>query len=283
MLDLRSFKKAGRSSRRPWTMLTAYDAPTAQVLSKCGIDLILVGDSLGMVLLGYPSTRDVTLEEMIHHVKAVRRGAPKSAVIADMPFKGLGKSPKDALKSAWRLIEAGADAVKIEWAKQAFASTELLSQKGVPVMGHVGLTPQAVKPGQAFKLRGARADEALQILRQSMAFEESGAFSVLLECVPSFLAREVTKRLAVPTIGIGAGRDCDGQVLVFQDLVGLFPDFKPRFVRRYADLGPLVAKAVSGFARDVKRRGYPGSEESFGMKPDEQERFKKYLKEGFGP
>lgn len=260
---------------RRWAMLTAYDAPTAALEAAAGIDLILVGDSLGMVLLGYPSTTFVTMDEMVHHAKAARRGAPKATVVADMPLKGLQKGPAQALASARRFRdEAGSDAVKIEWGKDALKITDRLVQHRIPVMGHVGLTPQTAA---RFGVRGRLADEAKKIYDQAKAFEAHGAFAVLLECVPAPVSREITRRLSVPTIGIGSGPDCDGQVLVFHDLVGIFKDFTPRFVKRYALLEPRMRRAVAAYARDVKEKRFPTRKYAFGMDPKERERFIQWL------
>ena len=263
---LRFFKK---KVRRRYTMLTAYDAPTAALLERAGVDMLLVGDSLGMVVLGYDSTAPVTMEEMIHHAKAVRRGAPRSPVIADMPLKGIERGPAQALASARRFIrEAGADAVKVEWGPKALAITRLLTSKGIAVMGHVGLTPQTL----GFKVRGATAEQALDIVDQALAFENAGAFSVLLECVPSPVAALVTRRLRVPTVGIGAGPHCAAQVLVFHDLVGIFKKFSPRFVKRYAELDAHMERAVRNYVTEVRRGVFPAARHAFSMKPDERKK-----------
>lgn len=260
-------------------MLTAYDTPTAGLLEKSGIDLILVGDSLGMVLLGYSTTAEVTMDEMIHHAKAVRRGAPNSFIVGDLPYKGIRKGPKQTLDSARRFIhESGMNAVKLEWSKDAIKSTRLLVRHHIPVMGHVGLTPQSIKRNTRFRVQGQDAESALNIVENAMAFEKSGVFSMVLECVPSPVGKAITKKLSVPTFGIGAGPDCDGQVLVFHDLVGIFNKFKPRFVKRYADLDGQMNQAVLKFRRDVLSGGFPNKTHSFSMNKEEKKLFMKVLR-----
>ncbi len=245
-------------------MLTAYDALTASILESCGVDMILVGDSVGMVLLGYGDTRSVSVEELLHHAKAVRRGARRAFVVADLPYEAISKGPLRALEAARRFIrEAGADAVKLEWNAEALAITEVLVKNNIPVMGHVGLTPQTVTRPQDFGVRGRDARSAKKILEGAVGFERRGAFSVVLECIPSELALTITRTLKIPTIGIGAGAACDGQVLVFQDLVGLFTKFKPKFVKRYLNLERPVKKAVTQYIRDVKSGKFPDSRHSF--------------------
>ena len=268
-----------KKRKKKWVMLTAYDAPTAELLENTGIDLILVGDSLGMVLLGYPSTIDVTMNEMIHHARAVRRGAPRSLIIGDLPLKGIEKGPKQALESARRFIEeAHLDAVKLEWGKNATQITELFMKHRIPVMGHVGLTPQTANKNNGFTVQGREASTAMKIFEAARAFETKGAFSVLLECVPNLVAQIITKSLRVPTVGIGAGPHCDGQVLVFHDLVGIFTKFRPRFVKRYANLGTAMQHAVALYKRDVLAGRFPKHEHSFLMKKEELAMFLEGLK-----
>ena len=260
-------------------MLTAYDAPTAELLESAGIDLILVGDSLGMVLLGYPSTTNVTMDEMIHHAKAVRRGAPRSLIIGDLPLKGVEKGPGQALASARRFIEeAHLDAVKLEWSQNAMQTTELFVKHRIPVMGHAGLTPQTADKNNGFTVQGREASSALKIFEAARAFETKGAFSVLLECVPRPVAQIITKSLRVPTIGIGAGPHCDGQVLVFHDLVGIFKKFRPRFVKRYANLDRAMRRAVELYKRDVLAGKFPRNAQSFLMRKEELAMFLEGLK-----
>ncbi len=263
------FIKAKREGKK-WAMLTAYDFPTAEVLEKAGADLILVGDSLGMVLLGYSSTADVTMDEMIHHAKAVRRGAKNSFIIGDLPLKGVEKGPQQALISSKRFIrEAGCDAVKLEWGPKALETTDLLVRNKIPVMGHIGLTPQTAAKIGGFKVQGQDAESALKILEAALLLEKHGVFSIILECVPAPIAAVITKTLKVPTIGIGAGPACDGQVLVFHDLVGIFTKFTPRFVKHYARLEPLMKNAVEKYVRDVKAARFPQRKHSFLMKKEE--------------
>ena len=266
-----------KKSGKKWAMLTAYDAPTAEVLAKNGVDWILVGDSLGMVVLGYPSTAPVTMEEMLHHTRAVRRGAPDSFIIGDMPLKAVREGSQRALKAATQFIKDGANAVKVEWREDALDITRNVIRAGIPVMGHVGLTPQT--PGtKGFKVRGTQAQEAVEILEQALSFEREGAFAVLLECVPTPVSKIISKRLKVPVIGIGAGPGCDGQVLVFHDLVGWFSKFRPRFVKRYAEAGRVFGGAVQKYVREVRESRFPRPKQSFKMDKNEFREFSKWLK-----
>ena len=277
-MDLRGFALA-KKRRQKLVMLTAYDAPTAELLEAQGVDIILVGDSVGMVLLGYESTVPVTMDEMIHHAKAVRRGAKKTFLIGDLPLKGVEKGPPQALRSARRLMEeGGCQAVKLEWNKRCLETTRLLTRHHIPVMGHIGLTPQTAAGQGGFRVRGQESGKAMELLKQALAFEKAGAFSLLLECVPSPVAKAVTGRLKGPTFGIGAGVDCDGQVLVFQDVVGVFKKFKPRFVRAYAQVHTVMQKAVARFVKDVRQKNFPRRKESFGMNTREEQRFRNELK-----
>ncbi len=275
MRTTHAFIRAKRLHKK-WVMLTAYDAPTAELLESAGVDLILVGDSLGMVVLGYSSTVDVTMDEMIHHAKAVRRGAKKSFIVADMPLKGLEKGPRQALGSAKRFInEAGCDAVKVEWGSRALKITDLLIKNKIPVMGHIGLTPQTAGKKGGFKVQGQKAEQAAKIFEQALLLEKHKVFSVLLECVPRPLAKMITQSLKIPTIGIGAGPFCDGQVLVFNDIVGLFKKFHPRFVKKYVDADALMRKAVLKYKEDVLRGRFPIAKHSFSMKQEELLKFHK--------
>jgi 3-methyl-2-oxobutanoate hydroxymethyltransferase len=260
-------------------MLTAYDAPTAELLEREGVDIVLVGDSVGMVLLGYDSTMPVTMDEMIHHARAVRRGAKKSYVIGDLPLKGVEKGPAQVLASAKRFLrEGGCQAVKLEWNEHCLESVRLLKKNRIPVMGHIGLTPQSAAKEGGYHVRGQEARKALELVKHAAALEKAGAFAVLLECVPSPVAQAVTERLGIPTFGIGAGPYCDGQVLVFHDVVGAFKKFRPRFVRKYADVHGVMKKAVRRFVDDVRRGKFPGKKESFGMTPEESVRFEEALR-----
>jgi 3-methyl-2-oxobutanoate hydroxymethyltransferase len=257
----------GKKGQR-FAMLTAYDYPTAKLVAEGGIDLILVGDSLGMVVLGYDSTLPVTLDDMVHHTKAARRGAPEAFLVADLPFLSYG-TPEQALASASRLMkEAGADSVKLEGGEEAVPIVEALVRAGVPVMGHVGLTPQTASALGGYKLQGKDEDTARRVLEGAVALERAGCWGVVLELVPAPLAKLVTERVAIPTIGIGAGRDCDGQVLVFHDLVGMFSGFTPTFVKRYTEAGAAIRAAIARYAAEVRSGDFPGEGQSFRMKDD---------------
>ena len=268
VLELRG-KKGARLA-----MLTAYDFPSARLVAEAGIDLILVGDSLGMVVLGYGSTLPVTMDDMVHHTKATRRGAPEAFVIADLPFLSYG-TPEQALANAARLMkEAGADSVKLEGGVEVVPIIEALARAGVPVLGHVGLTPQTASALGGYKLQGKDEENARRIMEGAQALESAGCWGVVLELVPSPLARLVTERIAIPTIGIGAGAHCDGQVLVFHDLVGLFSGFTPSFVKRYAEAGAVIKDAVARYAADVRNGSFPAEGQSFGMKDEVLKRVK---------
>lgn len=265
-----------KKSGKKWAMLTAYDAPTAEILETNGVDWLLVGDSLGMVVLGYTTTACVTMEEMLHHTRAVRRGAPNSFIIGDMPLKAVEHGPPGALKASKLFFKNGADAVKVEWRKDALLITRKLVRRGVPVMGHVGLTPQTSK---GFKVQGAEAGAAKDVLERALLFEKAGAFAVLLECVPAPVSNIITRRLKVPVVGIGAGPDCDGQVLVFHDMVGWFSKFRPRFVKRYADARSIFGRAVQKYVQEVRGGKFPSQARCFSMKPKERERFSRMIQE----
>ena len=249
-------------------MLTAYDFPTARLVAEAGVDLILVGDSLGMVVLGYDSTVPVTTDEMVHHTKAARRGAPDAFLIADLPFLSYGTVP-EALGNAARLMkDARADSVKLEGGVEVTPVVEALVRAGVPVLGHVGLTPQTASALGGYKLQGKDEAQARRILDDAVALEAAGCWGVVLELVPAPLAKLITERLSIPTIGIGAGEHCDGQVLVFHDMVGLFSGFTPTFVKRYAEVGDTIRDAVSRYAAEVRSGAFPAGGQSFGMKED---------------
>jgi 3-methyl-2-oxobutanoate hydroxymethyltransferase len=249
-------------------MLTAYDFPTARLAVEGGIDLLLVGDSLGMVVLGYDSTLPVTVDDMVHHTKAARRGAPEAFLIGDLPFLSYG-TPEQALASAARLMkEAGADSVKLEGGEEVVPIVEALVRAGVPVLGHVGLTPQTASALGGYKLQGKDEETARRVLDGAMALERAGCWGVVLELVPAPLAKLVTERIAIPTIGIGAGADCDGQVLVFHDLVGMFSGFTPTFVKRYTEAGAAIKAAISRYGAEVRSGEFPGEGQSFRMKDE---------------
>lgn len=245
--------------------LTAYDFLFARLLEQAGVDLILVGDSLGQVVLGYPSTLPVTLEEMIHHARAVRRGAPNTFTTLDLPFLSFQVSAEDALRSAGRAMkEAGVHSVKLEGGDPRTCETVArLVSAGIPVMGHLGLTPQSVHALGGYRVQGREPEQAERLKREAVALEEAGCFSVVLELVPAQLGREVSESLTVPTIGIGAGPHTDGQVLVLYDALGLNEGFEPRFLKRFADLAGATREGLEAFAREVREGTYPGPEHSF--------------------
>jgi 3-methyl-2-oxobutanoate hydroxymethyltransferase len=257
--------QAKKARREKIVALTAYDFPTAKIADEAGVDLILVGDSLGMVVLGYPNTIPVTMDEMIHHTKAVTRAARRALVIGDMPYFSFHQSADDSIANASRFLkEAGAKGVKIEGAsKKRLKLIEAMVEAEIPVMGHVGLTPQSIHHLGQFKVRGAVSAEAKRILDEAQNVEKSGAFAVILECIPEDLARIVTKKLNVPTIGIGAGPHCDGQVLVFHDMVGLSNGYNPKFVKRYADLGTTIMQAVKKYSEEVRQGLFPDEMHSY--------------------
>jgi 3-methyl-2-oxobutanoate hydroxymethyltransferase len=260
VLDVQRFKDEGRH----FAMLTAYDYLTARILDEAGIPILLVGDSLGMVMLGYPTTLPVTLDEMLHHAKAVSRGARQALLVGDMPFMSYQASVEDAIRSAGRFMqEAGMHAVKLEGGGRVAEITRRLTEVGIPVMGHLGLTPQFVHQMGGFKVQGKTDKQAARILADAKALEEAGAFSLVLEGVPSKLAAEVTHALRIPTIGIGAGPACDGQVLVFHDFVGLTTGKAPKFVKRYANLAEEIARAAADYVEDVRTGKFPGPEHEY--------------------
>ncbi|MCI0707694.1 MAG: 3-methyl-2-oxobutanoate hydroxymethyltransferase [Ignavibacteriae bacterium] len=244
--------------------LTAYDYLTARLLDQAGVDLILVGDSLGMVFQGHETTLAVTLEEMIYHTKAVIRGVERAMVVLDMPFMSYQASAEEGFRNAGRVMkETGAGAVKFEGGERIAELVRMTTQAGIPVVGHLGLTPQSIRQFGGYQPRGVSAGEAKRILRDAKALEEAGAFAVVLEKIPSSLAGKITKSLSIPTIGIGAGLQCDGQVLVVSDMLGIYEDFHPRFVRRYARLADTIRTAVGAYVNDVKTKKFPSQKESY--------------------
>jgi 3-methyl-2-oxobutanoate hydroxymethyltransferase len=246
-------------------MLTAYDYPSARLVAEAGVDLILVGDSLGMVVLGYDSTTPVTMDDMVHHTRAARRGAPEAFLIADLPFLSYGTFEQALENSARLMKDAGADSVKLEGGVEVAPIVQALVRAGVPVLGHVGLTPQTASSLGGYKLQGKDEVNARRILEGALALDAAGCWGVVLELVPAQLARLVTERIAIPTIGIGAGPNCDGQVLVFHDLVGLFSGFTPTFVKRYAEAGSAIREAVARYAEEVRGGAFPAEKQSFGI------------------
>lgn len=262
--DLGEMKKRGEKI----PMITAYDYTSALLLEAAGIPLILVGDSLGNVVLGYDSTVPVTMSEMVHHIKAVVRGSKSAHVVGDMPFLSYQADASDAVRNAGRLMkEGGAQSVKLEGGRHVSETVGRLVRSGIPVMGHIGLTPQAVNQLGGYRVQGKSPEAATGLIDDALALDEAGAYAIVLESVPSPLARLITERVSVPTIGIGAGAECDGQVQVFHDLLGLFTDFAPKHARRYAQLGENIKEAVALYISDVQSGSFPSDSESFTMKP----------------
>lgn len=253
-----------KSAGEKITMLTAYDYPTAGLLDKAGIDIILVGDSLGMVVLGYENTLPVTIEEMIHHTRAVTRGTGRALVVADMPFLSYEVEASQAVLNAGRLIkEGGAEAVKVEGGSEITETVSALVRAGIPVMGHIGLTPQSIHQLGGYKVQGRDRSGAKKLRADAFALLAAGAFALVMECIPWPLAQEITQDIGLPTIGIGAGPHCDGQVLVLHDILGLCDRLRPKFVRQYVNLSPLISDAVKQYILDVRESKFPGLEESY--------------------
>jgi 3-methyl-2-oxobutanoate hydroxymethyltransferase len=261
---------AKKRSREPITMMTAYDYPTALVLDRVGMDAILVGDSLGMVVLGYENTLSVTMEDMIHHCKAVARGARFAHLIGDMPFLSYQVSTADAIRNAGRFLqEGGMDAVKLEGGRDVATTIKAIVVAGIPVMGHIGLTPQSVHMLGGYKVQGTSAAAARRLLEEALMLVEAGCYALILEAIPDQVAEIVSQRLSIPCIGIGAGLACDGQVLVSNDLLGSFDRFAPKFAKKYADLNAVMEQAFLAFIRDVADRRFPTSEHSYHMSDGE--------------
>lgn len=257
------------------TMLTAYDYPSARLIDEAGLDMILVGDSLAMTVLGYESTIPVTMDEMIHHSKAVKRGVKYALLVGDMPFMSFNVSEEEAIRNAGRFIkEGGCDAVKLEGGFEVLDVTRALCLAGIPVLGHIGLTPQTAGMLGGFKVQGKDAETAQKLMDSSTALEEAGCFAVVLECVPDKLAKLITENLRIPTIGIGAGSYCDGQVLVTNDMVGLFERFMPKFVKRYKNLWPELLDAFKKYKEEVEKGTFPTAEFSFTMNGEELAKLK---------
>ena len=256
--------KEMKQSKEKIPMLTAYDYVTAKMVDEAGVPLILVGDSLGMVMLGYESTIPVTIEDMIHHTKAVVRGAKKALIIGDMPFMTYHVSVSDALYNAARFIQEGAaQVVKLEGGEVVAEKVRRLVDCGIPVMGHIGLTPQSIQQLGGFKVRGKAVEEAKKLLNDARVLEEAGAFAIVLECTPAPLSKLITERLTIPTIGIGAGPDCDGQVQVISDILGLYTDFVPKHAKQYARLAGEIKTAVSSYISEVKSLSFPTAKQSY--------------------
>ncbi len=246
------------------TMLTCYDFLMATLLEEAGIDVVLVGDSLANVVLGYESTIPVTMEEMLHHCKAVTRGMKNTLVVGDMPFMSYQTSSEEALRNAGRFLkESNVSAVKLEGGEEVLETIKKIVDAGIPVMGHLGLTPQSVNVFGGYGLRGSTKEESEKIISDARKIEQAGVFAIVLEKIPSVLAKEITESISVPTIGIGAGPDCDGQVLVSHDMLGLFERYKPKFVKRYADIAQIMKKSFSDYIKEVKNKGFPAQEHSY--------------------
>lgn len=263
--DFRLMKAGGEKI----TMLTAYDASMSRILEGCEVDMLLVGDSLGMVMLGYDSTVPVTMDEMLHHAKAVRRGAPDSFVVGDMPYGSYQTGTRDAINNGIRFLkEADCDAVKLEGGLNMCGVVTGLVEAGIPVMAHIGLTPQTASQLGGYKVQGKGIEDAKRLLAEAKALEEAGAFGIILECVPDKLAQVITDSIKMPAIGIGAGNGCDGQVLVTHDLLGMFDKFTPKFVKKFADLSSLIKEGIHQYRAEVKDSSYPGAEHSFTSETD---------------
>jgi len=263
--EFKELKKQGKKIR----MVTAYDYPTAVIIEKTDIEMILVGDSLGMVVLGYDGTVPVTVEDIIHHAKPVVKGAPNTHIVADMPFMSYQVSIEDAIRNAGRLIkESGADSVKLEGGLDYAPTVKAIVKAGIPVMGHIGLTPQTAGSLGGFKVQGKDAKAAQDLIDSAIALEDAGAFAIVLECIPAPLAKIISQKLTIPTIGIGAGVYCDGQVLVTQDMLGLFDRFVPKFVKQYAQIGQLELEAFNKYAEEVALGVFPDDAHSFTMKEE---------------
>ena len=262
-----------KESGKKVTMMTAYDYPTARLVDQAEMDTILVGDSLGMVVLGYDSTVPVTMDEMIHHCKAVCRGTEKSFVIGDMPFLSYHVSVEKAVENAGRFIkEAGCEAVKLEGGTEMVPVVEAIVRAGIPVCAHIGLTPQSATKLSGFKVQGKDAEGARELVKAARDLEKAGAFMVVLECIPDLVAKRITEEVNMITIGIGAGKFCDGQVLVYHDLVGLFERFTPKMVKQYVNLAPQIREALVQYRIEVENNDFPGPEHTFVMSPEEAEK-----------
>jgi 3-methyl-2-oxobutanoate hydroxymethyltransferase len=260
--DFKAFKVRGEKI----AMLTAYDYSMARLLDDAGVDSLLVGDSLGMTMLGYDNTLQVTMDDMIHHTKAVRRGAKNALVVADMPFLTYQISTIEAVRNAGRFVqEAMADAVKLEGGVEMADTIRAIVRAQIPVVGHIGLTPQSVNVFGGFKVQGKSVEQAQQLIRDALALQEAGACAIVLECIPAKLAGMISEKLEIPTIGIGAGPDCDGQVLVIQDMIGMYKTFTPKFVKKYTNVGELIEQAAADYIREINSGAFPGPEHQFKM------------------
>ncbi len=269
VLDLQKKKEQGQKI----TMVTSYGYSFAKLVDACGMDVILIGDSVANVVMGLKTTRTVTVDEMVHHAAAVNRGVIRSLVAADLPFSAVQGGPEAVLEAARRFLNAGCDAVKIEWCDGCLDMIDRLREEKISVMGHVGLTPQTAEETGGFKVRGKTAEAAHEIYQRALEQQAHGCFAVVLECIPDRVASVITKKLRVPTIGIGAGKECDGQVLVLDDLLGLFEDYHPKFAKRYAQLALETKRAVTAYIHDVSSASFPAKEHSFSIGDEDFEGF----------
>ena len=271
--DLSRMKRNGEKI----PMITAYDYTSAQLVEQAGVPLILVGDSLGQVVLGYDSTVPVTMDEMVHHIKTVVRGTQRAHVVGDLPFLSYHADVPEAIRNAGRLLkEGGAQSVKLEGGRTQAQTVTRIVESGIPVMGHIGLTPQAVNQLGGYRVQGRSLKDAVRLMEDARALEEAGAYAIVLECVPAQLAQMITARVGVPTIGIGAGTGCDGQVQVFHDMMGLYQDFTPKHARQYAQLGQTIVEATRSYVQDVENERFPGDSESFKLSESVLEALSKY-------
>jgi 3-methyl-2-oxobutanoate hydroxymethyltransferase len=267
-----------KETKKPLTMLTAYDYSSALLVDEAGLDMILVGDSLAMVMLGHESTVSLTMDEMLHHCRAVARGANKAFLIGDMPFMSYQADRAEAVRNAGRFLKEGQmEAVKLEGGHHIADTIRAIVKAGIPVMGHIGLTPQSVAQLGGYRVQGRTAVDAQRLLDDALALEQAGCFSIVLEAVPAPVAAAITERLSIPTIGIGAGAGCDGQVLVYHDILGLFNRFRPKFVRQYGDVHQVILQALKAFTRDVADGRFPAEEHTYPMDEDELQAFMKDL------
>jgi len=265
------------------TMLTAYDYPMARIIDQVGADIILVGDSLANVILGYSNTLPVTMEEMLHHTRAVARGCQRALLVADMPYLSYHIDIKETIRNAGRFIkEGGAEAVKVEGGKKRKEVISRILDLEIPVMGHIGLTPQSIHQMGGYRVQGNTMDQSLTLVEEARVLEETGVFSIVLEGIPEEVAQLITQEVSIPTIGIGAGRYCDGQVLVVHDLLGFFEEFQPKFVRRYANLHQEIGKAVRQFFSDIREGKFPSEKESYHLSPEIATALKERLAKGYG-
>jgi 3-methyl-2-oxobutanoate hydroxymethyltransferase len=262
-ITVASFLKSKKDGRKI-SMLTAYDYSMAKLLDEAGTDCLLVGDSLGMVILGYETTLQVTVDDMVHHCKAVARGTKSALITADMPFLSYHISAEDSIRNAGRLIqEGGANAVKLEGGIGVIDKIRAIVNAQIPVMGHLGLTPQSINMLGGYKVQGTSLEQAKKLIEEAVLLQEAGVFAVVLECVPEKLAKVISEKLEIPTIGIGAGKYCDGQVLVTQDMLGIYSDFKPKFVKQFANLGEIINKASKQYILEVQEQQFPNAEHAF--------------------